>query len=91
MEIATQAQIVRAFGVSKIGLKRAAKRYRAEGPKGFYQARKGCGPAVLTATVLAEAQQLLDEGLEPSQVADRLGIERDTFPKAARLGVGARG
>jgi hypothetical protein len=27
---------VRAFGVTKISLKRAVKRYREEGPKGFY-------------------------------------------------------
>ena len=41
---------------------------------------------VLTPEVLASAQQLLDEGLEPSQVADRLGIKRDTFSKAVRAG-----
>jgi hypothetical protein len=41
---------------------------------------------VLTAPVLAEPQQLLDEGLEPSEVADRLGIKRDTFSKAVRAG-----
>jgi predicted DNA-binding protein (UPF0251 family) len=29
---------------------------------------------------------LLDEGLEPSEVADRLGIKRDTFSKAIRAG-----
>ena len=53
---------------------------------GFYQARKRRGPAVLTPTVLAEAQTLLDEGLEPSEVADQLGIKRDTFSKAVRAG-----
>ena len=83
---ATQAEITRAFGVSKISLKRAVKRYRTEGPKGFYQPRKRRGPAVLTRAVLAEARQLLDEGLEPAHVADRLGIKRDTFSKAVRAG-----
>jgi transposase len=83
---ARQAEIMRAFGVSKISLKRAVKRYREEGPKGFYQPQKRRGPAVLTPPVLAEAQQLLDEGLEPAQVADRLGIKRDTFSKAVRAG-----
>ena len=83
---ATQAEIMRAFGVSKISLKRAVKRYREEGPKGFYQLQKRRGPAVLTPAVLSEAQQLLDEGFEPSQVADRLGIKRDTFSKAIRAG-----
>jgi transposase len=83
---AKQADIVRAFGVSKISLKRAVKRYREEGPKGFYTPRKRRGPAVLTPPVLAEAQQLLDQGLEPAEVADRLDIKRDTFSKAVRAG-----
>ena len=81
-----QADIVRAFGVTKISLERAVKRYREEGPKGFYTPRKRRGPAVLTPAVLVEAQQLLDEGLEPSEVADRLGIKRNTFSKAVRAG-----
>jgi transposase len=83
---AKQMDIVRAFGVSKISLKRAVKRYREEGPRGFYQPRKRRGPAVLTAAVLEEAQRLLDEGLEPAEVADRLGVKRDTFSKAVRAG-----
>jgi len=78
---AKQAEIVRAFGVTKIRLKRAVKRYREEGPRGFYTPRKRRGPAVL-----AEAQPRLDEGLEPSEVADRLGIKRNTFSKAVRAG-----
>jgi transposase-like protein len=83
---AKQAEIARAFGVPKISLKRAVKRYREEGPRGFYAPRKRRGPAVLTPAVLAEAQPLLDEGLETAQVADRLGIKRDTLSKAVRAG-----
>jgi len=83
---AKQADIARAFGVPKISLKRAVKRYREEGPKGFYAPRKRRGPAVLTPAVLAQAQPLLDEGWETAQVADRLGIKRDTLSKAVRAG-----
>ncbi len=83
---AKQAEIVRAFGVTKISLKRAVKRYREEGPKGFYRPRKHRGAAVLTPAVVAEAQQLLDDGLETSEVADGLGIKRDTLSKAVRAG-----
>ena len=83
---AKQADIARAFGVPKISLKRAVKRYREEGPRGFYAPRKRRGPAVLTPAVLSEAQQLLDEGWETAQVADRLGIKRDTLSKAVRAG-----
>jgi hypothetical protein len=43
---ATQAEVARAFGVAKISLKRAVKRYRADGPKGFHRPRKGRGPAL---------------------------------------------
>jgi predicted DNA-binding protein (UPF0251 family) len=62
------------------------KRYREEGPKGFYRPRGQRGPAVLTPSVLGEAQRLLDEGLETAEVADRLGIKRDTLSKAVRAG-----
>jgi transposase-like protein len=81
---AKQSEIAKAFGIPKITLKRAVKRYRAEGPKGFYRPRQTRGAAVLTAPVLAEAQRLLDEGLETAAVADRLGIKPDTLSKAVR-------
>lgn len=81
-----QAEIARAFGVPKISVKRAVKRYRESGPKGFYTPRQRRGPAVLTAPVLEQAQALLDTGLETPEVADRLGIKRDTLSKAVRGG-----
>ena len=81
-----QADISRAFGVPKISLKRAVKLYREQGPRGFYAPRGTRGPAVLTPTVMAEAQQLLDEGLETPEVADRLNVKRDTLSKAVRAG-----
>ena len=83
---ARQADIVRAFGVTKISLKRAVKRYRSEGPRGFYTPRRTRGPVVLTAPVLTQAQQLLDDGLETAQVAERLGVKPDTLSKAVRAG-----
>jgi len=67
-------------------LSRAVKLYREVGPKGFYAKRKTRGPAVLTPPVLEQAQQLLDEGWETPDVADRLGIKRDTLSKAVRAG-----
>jgi transposase-like protein len=83
---AKQAEIARAFGVPKISLKRAVKRYRETGPKGFYAPRVGRGPAVLTPEVLAAAQQRLDAGGETADVADELGVKRDTLCKAVRAG-----
>lgn len=83
---ARQADIVRAVGVTAISLKRAVKRYRLEGPRGFYTPRRTRGPAVLAAPVLAAAQQLFDDGLETTQVAERLGVKPDTLSKAVRAG-----
>jgi transposase len=81
-----QSDIAKAFGIPLVTVKRAVKLYRQEGPKGFYAQRKTRGAAVLTAPVLAEAQELLDEGLEPSAVAERLSIKPDTLSKAVRAG-----
>ena len=81
---AKQADISRAFGVAKITVKRAVKLYREAGPEGFYTTRKTRGPTVLIASVLEEAQRLLDEGMLAPEVADRLGIKRGTFAKAVK-------
>jgi len=79
-----QMDIVRAFGVSPISVKRAVKCFQEEGPQGFYTEKKRRGTTVLTADVLKQAQQLLDDGLEPSEVADQLAIKPDTLSKAIR-------
>ena len=79
-----QMDIVRAFGVSAISVKRAVKRFQEEGPQGFYSDKKTRGTTVLTPDVLEQAQQLLNDGLEPSDVADQLAIKPDTLSKAIR-------
>ncbi len=83
---AKQADIARAFGVTLISVKRAVKLYREKGVSGFYEQPKRRGPAVLTEEVLAEAQQRFDEGLEISQVAEQLGVKRNTLAKAIGAG-----
>lgn len=83
---AKQAEIARAFGVSKISIKRAVKRYQESGPKGFYAPRNTRGSSVLTAAVLVQAQHLLDDEVEPSEAADQLGVKRDTLGKAILAG-----
>ena len=79
-----QMDIVRAFGVSPISVKRAVKRFQEEGPQGFYTEKNTRGTTVLTPEVLKQAQQLLDDGLESYEVADQLAIKRDTLSKAIR-------
>ena len=83
---AKQAEIAKVFGIPKVTVKRAVKRYREEGPKGFYASRKTRGAAVLTPGAMAGAQALLDEGLETAEVAKRLGLKPDTLSKAVRAG-----
>ena len=85
---AKQADIVRAFGVTKISLKRAVKRHREEGPKGFYKPRKRRGPAILTPTVLAEAQKLLHQlrisGVAPADKVSELKVGKQQMVEIAK-------
>ena len=83
---AKQADISRAFGVTLISVKRAVKLYRERGVGGFYEKPKPRGPAVLTAVVLKEAQEQLDEGLEIAEVAERIAVKPNTLAKAIRAG-----
>jgi transposase len=82
----TQAQIVEAFGVPLSTVKRYCGLYREKGVEGFYAPRVYRGAAVLTDDVLKQAQQLLDEDLSVRQIADELGIKRNTLQKAVNAG-----
>lgn len=84
--LVTQAEIVKAFGVTPISVKRAVKKFKKQGTKGFYEPRRCRGAGVLTPTVLKEAQGLLEQGILPNDVADKLGIKRDTFYRAIKAG-----
>ena len=75
-----------AFGVPALSVKRALKRYRQEGPQGFYVPPRRRGPAVLTAGVLQQAQALFDGGQTVPSVAAELGIKSDPLSKAVRAG-----
>lgn len=81
-----QAEIARAFGVTKISVKRSVKRYREAGPGGFYQPQKRRGPAILTPPVIEQVQQLLTEHEEVADIAAKLDIKVDTLSKAIRAG-----
>ena len=83
---ATQAQIAKAFGVPLVTVKRYAKLYREKGPRGFYAPRGVRGASVLTPEVLAQVQQLLDEGRAVPEIARELGLLKDTLNKAVTAG-----
>jgi transposase len=81
-----QMEIVRAFGVTKISVKRSVKRYREEGARGFYKQKNRRGAAILTPAVIEQIQQLLSEHEEVADIAAKLDIKADTLSKAIRAG-----
>jgi transposase len=81
-----QAQIVRAFGISAISMKRYVKKFRTSGSDAFFSPRRKRQPRVLTPEVLKRAQELLAEGQPRSTVAQALELKLDTLTKAVRAG-----
>jgi transposase-like protein len=73
---ATQAELARAFGVTKINIKRAVKLYREKGPNGFYAPRTPRGATVLTPAVLADVQSRLDNEESVSDIATQLELKK---------------
>lgn len=83
---ASQAEICRAFGVSKASVLRSVKLYREKGMGGFFAERNHRGPAVLTPPVLEQIQELLDDGCPIPEIARELNLKADTLHKAVRAG-----
>lgn len=83
---ASQAEICRAFGVSKISVKRSVKLYREKGMAGFFEKPNRRGPAVLTPDVLATVQEMLDDECNIPDIARELDLKADTLRKAVKAG-----
>ena len=83
---ARQADIIRTFGVTKISMGRWVKRFREKGPRGFFESKRTRGAAVLTAEVVEQAQSLFDAGHTRREVADALGLKKNTVDKAIQAG-----
>lgn len=82
-----QANIVRAFQIQPLALKRWVKRYRAQGARAFFQTRKGGSrPKVLTAEVRARVQERLDQGRSLSEIASELALSYEALRKAVADG-----
>jgi len=78
-----QADIVRAFDIRPLALKRWVKRYRSEGPRTFFRTvRGGSKPRVLTPEVHEKVQNRLDQGQGPSEISAELGMSYDVLRKA---------
>lgn len=78
----SQAEIARAFHVPLVTVKRCVKLYRQRGIEGFFKSAKRREGRRLSATVLKQAQALLDEGLKVPEIAQRLGLLATTLHKA---------
>ena len=79
---ATQAEIVKAFGVPLTTVKRCCKRYRERGPGAFFKAPERREGRRLNAPRLAQAQVLLDEGVGVPEISRQLNILPTTLHKA---------
>ncbi len=84
--VAKLVEISRAFGIPSVSVKRAVKRYREQGPAGFYKEPGRRGPAILKPPVLAEIQNLLDTGFSIPQTAEKLDLKANTLHKAVQDG-----
>jgi transposase len=83
---AKQSDITRAFGVTKISVKRSVKLYREKGTKGFFAPRVTRGAAVLVDGVVEQVEEQLAGGASVAEVAETLGLKRNTVEKAIREG-----
>ena len=83
---ARQRDIIRAFGVTSISVKRSVKLYREKGTKGFYAPRVTRGTAVLVDSVVAQIEELLAGGASTAEVAEELGLKLNTLQKAISAG-----
>ena len=82
-----QQEIVKAFGVPLVTVKRYVKVYRERGSKGFYESKtRHSSASVLKGPVLEQAQQLLAEGRSVPEVAETLQILANTLHKAIHAG-----
>lgn len=84
--VATQSQIVRAFGVPLVTVKRCVKRYRDAGAAAFFAPAKPRTGSKLTPEALVQVQALLDQGIPVPEIGQRTGVLANTLHKAIRAG-----
>jgi hypothetical protein len=83
---AKQSDLSKAFGITKISLKRSVKIYKEKGCAGFYEGKKTRGAAVLTPDVLERIQKKLDNGESIPSIAAEMELKQDTLRKAVYAG-----
>jgi len=81
-----QADIVRAFGIPRVSVKRYVKLMRQQGAKGFFVLPRHRSASVLKGEVGSRAQALLDAGKSVPEVGRELDVLPNTLHKAIRCG-----
>ena len=79
---ASQRQIVAAFGVPLVTVKRCVKRLREQGAGAFFKDAKRRAGSKLTPERLVQAQGLLDQGRSVPVISQELGVLKSTLHKA---------
>jgi len=80
-------EIVEAFGVPMVTVKRYVKVFREHGAQGFYGTRpRHSSASVLKGEALEQARQLLEQGKSVPEVSQELDILANTLHKAIRAG-----
>jgi hypothetical protein len=80
-------EVVEAFGVPMVTVKRYVKVFRERGAQGFYVAKpRHSSASVLKGDVLERARQLLEVGRSVPEVAREVKILANTLHKAIRAG-----
>ena len=85
--LAKQSEVIRAFGIPSITMKRSVKLFREKGAAGFFvRNQPKRKPRVLIPEVIENIQERLDEGFSPREIANELGLKQNTIEQAIRAG-----
>jgi transposase len=79
---ASQREIVAAFGVPLVTVKRCVKRLREKGAGAFFKAAERKRGSKLTPERLAQAQAGLNEGRSVPAISQEIGVLKSTLHKA---------
>lgn len=82
----TQSELVKAFGVTPISVKRSVKILREKGIAGFGKRIVSRSARVMDEETLGEIQKMLDESMPVPEIAKALVLKSDTINKAIREG-----
>lgn len=78
----SQGQVVEAFGVPLVTVKRCVKRWREQGAGAFFKPAPRREGSKLTPERLAQAQSLLDAGRSVPEISREIGVLKTTLHKA---------